>query len=152
MQVDTTTIARRRHGVAHDLGRGRARQRLGADPDRPGGRLQVGRQPGDAGRRAARTASTRAATSTPVVHYGHGYGVAVAQGKLEGGLATNWHNHGYGWTGFGAPGDSGSAVLTASGQAMGDFTHLIVDTGAYPGSTWPAPASRRRCRSSASRW
>ena len=50
---------------------------------------------------------------TPVVHYGHGYGVAVAQGKLEGGLATNWNNQGFGWTGFGAPGDSGSAVLTA---------------------------------------
>jgi hypothetical protein len=72
---------------------------------------------------------------TPVVHYGHGYGVAVAQGKLEGGLATNWNGTGFGWTGFGAPGDSGSPVLTASGQAAGDFTHLIVDTADYPGST-----------------
>jgi hypothetical protein len=72
---------------------------------------------------------------TPVVHYGHGYGVAVAQGKLEGGLATNWNNTGFGWTGFGAPGDSGSPVLTATGQAAGDFTHLIVDPGTYPGST-----------------
>jgi hypothetical protein len=72
---------------------------------------------------------------TAVLHYGHGYGVAVAQGKLEGGLATNWYDDGYGWTGAGAPGDSGSAVVTASGfQAAGDFTHLIVDTGAYPGS------------------
>jgi hypothetical protein len=72
---------------------------------------------------------------TAVLHYGHGYGVAVAQGKLEGGLATNWYDDGYGWTGVGAPGDSGSAVVTASGfQAAGDFTHLIVDTGAYPGS------------------
>ena len=72
---------------------------------------------------------------TPVLHYGHGYGVAVAQGKLEGGLATNWNSSGFGWTGFGAPGDSGSAVLTADGKAAGDFTHLIVDTGDYPGST-----------------
>jgi hypothetical protein len=72
---------------------------------------------------------------TPVVHYGHGYGVAVAQGKVEGGLATNWNNDGFGWTGFGAPGDSGSPVLTAGGQAAGDFTHLIVDPGTYPGST-----------------
>lgn len=48
---------------------------------------------------------------TPVVHYGHGYGVAVAQGKVEGG------------------------VLSAAGQAAGDFTHLIVDPGTYPGST-----------------
>jgi hypothetical protein len=73
---------------------------------------------------------------TALLHWGHGYGVAVAQGKLEGGLATNWYDDGYGWTGVGAPGDSGSAVVTASGfQAAGDFTHLIVDTGAYPGST-----------------
>jgi hypothetical protein len=72
---------------------------------------------------------------TAVLHYGHGYGVAVAQGKLEGGLATNWYDDGYGWTGAGAPGDSGSAVVTADGfQAAGDFTHLIVDIGAYPGS------------------
>ena len=72
---------------------------------------------------------------TPVVHYGHGYGAAVAQGKLEGGLATNWNSTGFGWTGFGAPGDSGSAVLTADGRAAGDFTHLIVDPTGYPGST-----------------
>src|SRR3954469_9883265 len=71
---------------------------------------------------------------TAVLHYGHGYGVAVAQGKLEGGLATNWYDDGYGWTGVGAPGDSGSAVETAGLQAAGDFTHLIVDLGAYPGS------------------
>jgi hypothetical protein len=72
---------------------------------------------------------------TPVFHYGHGYGVAVGQGKVEGGLATNVFDDGYGWTGAGAPGDSGSGVLTApGGPAIGDFTHLIVDTGAYPGS------------------
>jgi len=72
---------------------------------------------------------------TAVTHYGHGYGVAVGQGKLEGGVATNWNNAGFGWTGAGAPGDSGSAVVTADGKAAGDFTHLIVDTRAYPGST-----------------
>ena len=26
-------------------------------------------------------------------------------------------------------------MLTATGQAAGDFTHLIVDPGTYPGST-----------------
>ena len=72
---------------------------------------------------------------TPVFHYGHGYGVAVGQGKVEGGLATNVYDDGYGWTGAGAPGDSGSGVLVSpGGPAIGDFTHLIVDTGAYPGS------------------
>jgi hypothetical protein len=71
---------------------------------------------------------------TAVLHYGHGYGAAVAQGKLEGGLATNWNNTGYGWTGFGVMGDSGSPVVTSAGQAAGNFTHLIVNPGEYPGS------------------
>src|SRR5918999_2493093 len=69
-----------------------------------------------------------------VKYYGHGYGVLVAQGKPEFGVATNWYDDGYGWTGFGAPGDSGSPVLVADGRAAGNFTHLIVDIGNYPGS------------------
>lgn len=69
-----------------------------------------------------------------VKHYGHGYGVAVAQGKPEFGLATNWNSDGFGWTGYGAPGDSGSPVLLADNRAAGNFTHLIVDIGNYPGS------------------
>jgi hypothetical protein len=68
-----------------------------------------------------------------VRHYGHGYGVAVAQGKPEGGIATNWFNNSYGWTGVGLPGDSGSPVVTTDGKGAGNFTHLIVHTG-YPGS------------------
>ena len=71
---------------------------------------------------------------TGVKYFGHGYGVAVAQGKPEAGVATNWFDDGFGWTGFGAPGDSGSPVLLADGRAAGDFTHLIVDIGRYPGS------------------
>jgi hypothetical protein len=72
---------------------------------------------------------------TPVLHYGHGYGVLVAQGKPEFGFSTNLYDDGYGWTGFGAPGDSGSPVITSpGGPAIGNFTHLIVDIGAYPGS------------------
>ena len=90
--------------------------------------------PVDPGGRAGRTAFYSGCDlGTPVAHYGHGYGDAC-QGKLEGGVATNWHNDGFGWPGFGAPGDSGSAVLTATGQAVGDFTHLIVDAGDYLGS------------------
>lgn len=64
-----------------------------------------------------------------VLHYGHGYVAAVAQGKPSAGLATNWADNAYGWTGFGLPGDSGSPVVTTSGQAAGNFTHLIVHTG-----------------------
>jgi hypothetical protein len=71
---------------------------------------------------------------TGVKYYGHGYGVAVAQGKPEFGVATNWNSDGFGWTGFGAPGDSGSPVLTLDGRAAGNFTHLIVDIADYPGS------------------
>jgi hypothetical protein len=74
-----------------------------------------------------------ACAPTVVRHYGHGYAVAVAQGKQEGGLATTWYDDGYGWTGFALPGDSGSAVLTIDGLAAGDLTHLIVDTR-YPGN------------------
>jgi hypothetical protein len=70
----------------------------------------------------------------PIKYYGHGYGVAVGQGKPGGGLATNWNNDGFGWTGTGLPGDSGSGVVTSNGQAAGDLTHLIVDLGGYPGS------------------
>lgn len=68
-----------------------------------------------------------------VRHYGHGYGVVVAQGKPEGGLATSWFENSYGWTGVGIFGDSGSPVVTTDGKAAGNFTHLIVHTG-YPGS------------------
>jgi hypothetical protein len=73
---------------------------------------------------------TGCAVGEGLKYYGHGYGVAVGQGKPEAGVATVWHDDGYGWTGFGAPGDSGSPVLTADGRAAGDFTHLIV---LYPG-------------------
>jgi hypothetical protein len=69
-----------------------------------------------------------------VRNWSHGYGVAVAQGRPEGGVATNWYDDGYGWTGLALPGSSGSAVVTSSGAAAGDLTHLIVDPGAYPGS------------------
>src|SRR3954465_12242968 len=71
---------------------------------------------------------------TAVLHYGHGYGVAVGQGKLEGGLATNWYDDGYGWTGVGAPGDSGSPGLAHGPPRAGDFTPPSADPSAYPGS------------------
>jgi hypothetical protein len=61
-----------------------------------------------------------------VENYGHGYGVAVAQGKPEGGLADVWYNDGYGWDGVAAPGDSGDAVITSGGLAAGNLTHLII--------------------------
>jgi hypothetical protein len=62
-----------------------------------------------------------------VKNYGHGYGVIVAQGKPQGGVAHTWHTDGYGWFGNGAPGDSGSPVVLASNsQGAGNFTHIII--------------------------
>ena len=69
-----------------------------------------------------------------IQYYGHGYAAAVGQGKPGFGVATNWNNDGFGWTGNGLPGDSGSGVVTTTGQAAGDLTHLIVNLGEYPGS------------------
>ena len=64
-----------------------------------------------------------------VRYYGHGYAAQMAQGKPAVGVATNWFDNAYGWAGVGLPGDSGSPVVTTSGQAAGTFTALIVHTG-----------------------
>ena len=96
---------------------------------------EVGRQPGDArhrrperrlhGLRPGRRSSTTAtATASP-----------SARARSRAASRRTGYDDGYGWTGVGAPGDSGSGVLTAAGgPAVGDFTHLIVDIGAYPGT------------------
>jgi hypothetical protein len=75
-----------------------------------------------------------------VTHYGHGYGVAVAQGKPEGGIAADWSDDAYSWAGFGLPGDSGSPVITTGGQAAGNFTHLVV--GGFVGNLAGMRATR----------
>src|SRR3954454_1641581 len=63
---------------------------------------------------------------TPVKLWGSGYGVAMGQGKPEGGASANWYDSGYGWYGDGFPGDSGSGVLNAAtGEAAGNFDAII---------------------------
>src|SRR4051812_12795006 len=63
----------------------------------------------------------------PLKYYGHGYEVAVAQGKPEGGAATHWYDEGYGWLGPAFGGDSGSGVLNAAtNQAAGDLTAVAI--------------------------
>jgi hypothetical protein len=70
-----------------------------------------------------------------VKYYGHGFGVFVGQGKIEGGVATNWFDRAFAWTGPALPGDSGSGVtVVGTDEAAGDLTHLVVDPR-YPGST-----------------
>jgi hypothetical protein len=74
---------------------------------------------------------------TPLKYYGHGYEIAVAQGKPEGGVATHWYDDGYGWAGPAFGGDSGSGVLNAStDQAVGDLTATaLVYPPFVPGET-----------------
>jgi hypothetical protein len=73
---------------------------------------------------------------TPLKYFGHGYEVAVAQGKPEGGISTHWFDDGYGWAGPAFGGDSGSGVLTAGGLAAGDLTATIINSPPYvPGET-----------------
>ena len=76
----------------------------------------------------------------PVLHYGHGYAAAVGQGKPEGGIVADWSDDAYAWAGFGLPGDSGSPVITATGQAAGNFTHLVV--GGFAGNLAGMRATR----------
>jgi hypothetical protein len=64
--------------------------------------------------------------ATGVKYWGHGYGVAVAQGKPEGGAAPTWYDDGYGWFGAGLPGDSGSGVTVLDNRSAGNFTHIII--------------------------
>ena len=73
----------------------------------------------------------------PLKYYGHGYEVAVAQGKPEAGLATTWYDEGYGWAGPAFGGDSGSGVLHAgSDQAVGDLTAVaLIYPPFVPGET-----------------
>ena len=73
---------------------------------------------------------------TPLKYYGHGYEVEVSQGKPEGGISTHWFDDGYGWAGPAFGGDSGSGVLTATGQAAGNLTATIILSPPYvPGET-----------------
>lgn len=62
----------------------------------------------------------------PLKYYGHGYEVAVGQGKPGGGVAAHWYQDGYGYFGTAFGGDSGSGVLHADDRAAGDLTAIII--------------------------
>lgn len=62
------------------------------------------------------------AAGQPIKYYGHGYEVAVAQGKPGVGVTTIFYDDGYGWAGLINGGDSGSGVLHGNGQAIGNLT------------------------------
>jgi hypothetical protein len=58
----------------------------------------------------------------PIKYYGHGYEVAVAQGKPGVGVTTVFYDDNYGWAGLINGGDSGSGVLHADDRAIGNLT------------------------------
>lgn len=70
----------------------------------------------------------------PVLHYGHGYAIAVEQGDPKVGevlpdltvlVKFASAEYGYNWAGYGLPGDSGSPVLGVGALAVGNLTHGI---------------------------
>ncbi len=62
----------------------------------------------------------------PLKYYGHGYEIAVGQGKPGGGVAAHWYQDGYGYFGSAFGGDSGSGVLHADNRAVGDLDAIII--------------------------
>jgi hypothetical protein len=84
---------------------------------------------------AGPTATGDPATGDPILHVGHGAvvgtggtpraGVVGYRGAGDGGDA-------YGWVGAASPGDSGSGVRHAAGEAVGNLTHLVVGTKYLP--------------------
>jgi hypothetical protein len=61
----------------------------------------------------------------PVLHVGHGAVVGTG-GTARPGIVTYRDGDAYAWDGVAAPGDSGSPVRHADGEAVGNLTHLVV--------------------------
>ena len=85
---------------------------------------------------AGPTGSKSPAFGDPIVHSGHGLGIGTG-GTPRAGVVTYGAGPGaagqaYGWDGAATPGDSGSAVRHASGPAVGNLTHLVVNTRYVP--------------------
>ena len=71
--------------------------------------------------------------AVPVLHYGHGLAIGTG-GTPRAGLALYYEPDTYSFAGTAIFGDSGSAVRTADLPAIGNLTHIIVDTS-KPGAT-----------------
>lgn len=68
---------------------------------------------------------------TVVEHFGHGLVVGTG-GTPRAGVAPIMTARGgsaFAWYGVGAPGDSGSGVKAVTGEAVGDFTHIVIWDG-----------------------
>ncbi|HVL63865.1 MAG TPA: hypothetical protein VM573_01705 [Actinomycetota bacterium] len=80
---------------------------------------------------AGPTGSEAPAFGTAITHVGHGLVVGTG-GTARPGLVTWTDKTAYGWDGAAAPGDSGSGVRAAGGNAVGNLTHLVVGTRYLP--------------------
>jgi hypothetical protein len=78
---------------------------------------------------AGPTATAQPAFGDPVLHVGHGLAVGTGGTPRAGVVTYTGSGDGgdaYGWDGVASPGDSGSAVRDARGEALGNLTHLVV--------------------------
>lgn len=85
---------------------------------------------------AGPTGSKSPAIPDPILHVGHGLVVGTG-GTARPGVVTWLGEEGteataYGWDGAASPGDSGSGVRAAAGDAVGNLTHLVVGTRYLP--------------------
>jgi hypothetical protein len=71
-------------------------------------------------------------------HFGHGAAVGTGGTPRAGvcPILTARKGTAFAWYGVGAPGDSGSGVEAALGEALGDFTHIVILDG-VPGQILP---------------
>jgi hypothetical protein len=75
---------------------------------------------------------------TVVEHFGHGVVVGTG-GTPRAGVApimTARNGTAFAWYGVGTPGDSGSGVKAVTGEAVGNFTHIVILDG-IPGEILP---------------
>lgn len=61
-----------------------------------------------------------------IVHYGHGMGIGTG-GTPRAGVGASWGSDAFIFVGAIGPGDSGSGANTATTEAAGIITHIIVD-------------------------
>ena len=77
-------------------------------------------------------------TPTVVKHFGHGAAVGTG-GTPRGGVCPILNARkgtAFAWYGVGTPGDSGSGVEAVTGEAVGNFTHIVILDG-VPGQILP---------------
>lgn len=59
-----------------------------------------------------------------ILHTGHGLGLVEAPPRAKAGAGFGWGTKSFSWIGAAVPGDSGSAVQTGTGEALGVTTHI----------------------------